>query len=665
MTTDKTIEVLSTQGRRFAATKEFSEKAHIGDIAEYESLYEESVDFNGDGMEKFWSRMALDFLSWSKPWSDIVRWDFTKPKVEWFVGGKLNAAYNCLDRHMDTPIAEKTAIIWEGDGGEVKKYTYRELTEEVIRFASVLKAKGITKGDRVTLYLPMIPELTIAMLACARIGAIHSVVFGGFSPSSLSGRILDSESSFLVTANVGIRGGKHVPLKENVDKALEDCPLVRGVIVVERVEVETNMTEGRDTWWDVEMSALADEINIPPCPCEDMDSEDPLFILYTSGSTGKPKGVLHTTGGYLLYSAVTFKYVFDYKPEDIYFCTADIGWVTGHSYVVYGPLSQGATCVIFEGVPTYPEPDRFWQMVERHKITILYTAPTAIRALIMHGDEWVTKHDLSTLRLLGSVGEPINPEAWMWYYDIVGGSKLPIVDTWWQTETGGIMITPLPGAMAAKPGSAMKPFFGIVAKVLREDGSEADRNEGGYLAIEKPWPGMLRGTYGDKENKKIKEVYFTRFPGYYTAGDSARVDEDGDFWIMGRIDDVLNVAGHRLGTAEVESSLVSHRAVSEAAVVGYPHEVKGEGIYAYVSLKEGVSPNAELTAELKAHVTKDISPIARPDKIQFTTSLPKTRSGKIMRRVLRKIASGKIDELGDTSTLADPSVVDKLVKERI
>ncbi len=654
---EKTIEVLSEEMRHFPPPPDFAKNAYIKSMEEYETMYRESVD----DPEGFWGRMAY-ILTWSKKWEKVWEWDFHKPEVKFYINGKLNASYNCLDRHLRTPVADKTAILWEADDGTSKRYTYRELHREVCRFANVLKKKGIKKGDRVTIYLPMVPELAVAMLACARIGAIHSVVFGGFSSASLEERIRDCESTLLITADQGIRGGKRIPLKENADKALENCPTIGSVLVVRRAGGPVWMQQGRDTWLHDELSAgdIADE-----CPPEEMDSEDPLFILYTSGSTGKPKGVVHSTGGYLVYSALTFKWVFDYKDEDVYFCTADIGWVTGHSYIVYGPLACGATSVIFEGIPTYPEPDRFWNIVDKHGVNILYTAPTAIRALMRHGDEWVTRHDLSSLRLLGTVGEPINPEAWMWYHEVVGKGRLPIVDTWWQTETGGILITPLPGATTLKPGSATRPFFGIVPKILTEDGRPAKTNEGGYLVIERPWPGILRGMYGDTDHKRTKEVYFSRFPGYYMSGDGARVDEDGDYWLMGRIDDVLNVSGHRLGTAEIESALVSHDAVAEAAVVGYPHDVKGEGIYAFVVLKEGIEPSGELSAELLDHVKKEISPIAKPDKIQFATGLPKTRSGKIMRRILRKIAMGRTDELGDISTLANPDVVERLVKERL
>ncbi|MDH4101737.1 MAG: acetate--CoA ligase, partial [Nitrospirota bacterium] len=534
-------------------------------------------------------------------------------------------------------------------------------SREVNRLANVLKKKGVKKGDRVTIYLPMIPELPMALLACSRIGAIHSVVFGGFSPQSLKDRIIDSASTVLITSDGGVRGARHIPMKENADAALAESPTIEKVVVVKHTKNEVAMTDGRDTWWDDEMNApdIKDH-----CEPEEMDSEDALFILYTSGSTGKPKGVLHTTAGYLLYTSLTFKWIFDYRDEDVFFCTADIGWVTGHSYIVYGPLACGATSLMFEGIPTYPDPGRFWDIVDKHRVNTLYTAPTAIRALMRSGTEWVTKHDLSSLRILGSVGEPINPEAWMWYHEHVGKGRIPVVDTWWQTETGGILISPLPGATSLKPGSATRPLFGIVPKVLKDDGSQAKTNEGGYLVIEKPWPGMLRGTYGDPDGRRIKDVYFSRFPGYYLSGDGARVDEDGDFWLMGRIDDVVNVSGHRLGTAEIESALVSSSSVAEAAVVGYPHDVKGEGLYAFVVLKEGVEQSDDLSSRLEDHVKKEISAIAKPDKIQFTSGLPKTRSGKIMRRILRKIAEGHTEDLGDTSTLADPMVVDKLVKEK-
>lgn len=652
----ESIEVLLQEKRVFPPPKELVEGAHIKGAAEYEKLYRESVE-DPDG---FWGRMA-SILDWSRKWDKVSEWDFKKPEIKWYSGGRLNAAYNCLDRHLSTWRRNKAAIIWEGDDGTTRTYTYQQLHREVARFANVLKKHGVKKGDRVTIYLPMIPELAISVLASARIGAIHSVVFGGFSPTSLRDRILDSESSLLVTSDEGVRGAKAIPMKANADAALAECPGIRKVIVVRRTGASVPMKDNRDTWWDDEMAAP--EISSVSAP-EEMDSEDPLFILYTSGSTGKPKGVLHTTAGYLVYCALTFKWIFDYREEDTYFCTADIGWVTGHSYILYGPLACGATSLMFEGIPTSPDPGRFWEIVEKHRVNIFYTAPTAIRALMRCGPEWVKKYDLTSLRVLGSVGEPINPEAWMWYHTVVGGGRLPIVDTWWQTETGGILISPIPGATTLKPGSATKPFFGIVPKVIKEDGKEAQTNEGGYLVIEKPWPGMLRGTYGDPERKRMKEVYFSRFPGVYMSGDGARVDEDGDFWLMGRIDDVLNVSGHRLGTAEIESALVSDASVAEAAVVGFPHAVKGEGIYAFVVLKEGIEATTELRTEVEEHIKKEISPIAKPDKIHFTAGLPKTRSGKIMRRILRKIAQGETDDLGDTSTLADPSIVDALVREK-
>jgi acetyl-CoA synthetase len=656
MSEKDSIKVLSSEDRTFPPSKEMSEKAHIGSMEDYEAMYKRSVE----DPEGFWAEMAEKNISWFKKWDKVLEYDFHKPEIKWFVGGKLNASYNCLDRHLEAGRKDKTAILWEADDGSNRIYTYEQLHLEVNRFANVLKKNGVVKGDRVGIYMPMIPELAIAMLACARVGAIHSITFGGFSAQALKDRINDCGAKLVITSDQSVRGGKHIPLKINADNAVVDCPTVEKMIVVRHVG-DIDMKEGRDIWWHEEMAAADIE---DYCKPEEMDAEDPLFILYTSGSTGKPKGVLHTTGGYMVYTNLTFKYIFDYHEEDIWFCGADIGWVTGHSYIIYGPLSAGATSIMFEGIPTYPDPGRLWEMCDKHKVTQIYTAPTVIRALMRSGEEWPNKYDLSTLRVLGSVGEPINPEAWMWYHKNVGRSKLPIVDTWWQTETGGILITPLPGAMTLKPGSANRPFFGVVPKIVKQDGSETGVNEGGYLLIAKPWPGMIRGTYGDPEQKRVKEVYFSQFPGYYLSGDGARIDEDGDYWLLGRIDDVINISGHRLGTAEVESALVSHETVAEAAVVGYPHDIKGEGIYVYVTLKEGQEPTDDLKKALVAHIRKEIGPIATPDKMQFAPGLPKTRSGKIMRRILRKIAQGAVDELGDTSTLADPSVVDNLVKER-
>ena len=650
------IDVLLDEQRIFPPPKEISEKAYIKSMDEYEALYKRSIE----DPEGFWAEIAEQNISWYKKWDKILEYNFEKPYIKWFIGGKLNASYNCLDRNLAS-LGNKAAIIWEADDGEVKTYTYWQLYREVNRFANVLKKLGIKKGDRVSIYLPMIPELPIAMLACARIGVIHSVVFAGFSSQSLRERINDCGAKLLITANQGARGGRLISLKANADQALEGTPSVEKVIVVKRTPNYVDMDPERDFWWH-DLMHDSDIENY--CEPEQMDAEDPLFILYTSGSTGKPKGVLHTTGGYMVYTNITFKWIFDYKPEETFFCTADIGWVTGHSYIVYGPLSAGATSLMFEGIPTYPNPGRFWEIVEKHRVNIFYTAPTAIRALMREGEKWPNKYDLSSLRILGTVGEPINPEAWIWYYKHIGKKRCPIVDTWWQTETGGILITPLPGAIPQKPGSATRPFFGILPTVLKEDGSPAGFNEGGYLVIEKPWPGILRGTWGDPENKRIKEIYFSRFPGKYFTGDGARIDEDGYFWLMGRIDDVINVSGHRIGTAEVESALVAHPAVAEAAVVGFPHDIKGEGIYIYVVLKEGYEPSKDLEKLLISHIRQMIGPIATPDKIQFSAGLPKTRSGKIMRRILRKIASGAVEELGDTSTLADPSVVNELVSGR-
>jgi acetyl-CoA synthetase len=632
-------------------------RPYIKNLEDYKKLYERSIK----DPEGFWGELA-EQLDWYKKWDKVLEWDFNKPDIRWFLGGKLNASYNCLDRHLNSWRSNKVALIWQGEPLEENRvFTYQQLHYHVCKFANVLKQFGVKKGDRVSIYLPMIPELPMAMLACARIGAIHSVVFGGFSSEALRDRINDCGSKILITADGYYRNGRIVQNKVNADEALKECPGVEKVIVVKRLGIDVPLVKERDVWWHEEMARENIKLFCEPSA---MDAEDVLFILYTSGSTGKPKGVIHTTGGYLLFVYQTLKWVFDIKDEDVFFCTADIGWVTGHSYVVYGPLALGATSLMFEGVPTYPNPDRFWEIVERYKVSIFYTAPTAIRALMKEGEEWVKRRGISSLRILGSVGEPINPEAWRWYYKNVGQERCPIMDTWWQTETGGFLISPLP-ITPLKPGSATFPFPGVLPKVIREDGSECQTEEGGSLVIANPWPGMLRGFWNDPDRRRFKETYFTVFPGYYFTGDGAKKDEDGYFWLMGRIDDVINVSGHRIGTAEVESALVSHPSVAEAAVIGIPHEVKGQGIYSFVTLKSGIKGSEELRKELLGHVRKVIGPIATPDKLQFADALPKTRSGKIMRRILRKIAEGKIEELGDTSTLTDPSVVIQLAGERL
>jgi acetyl-CoA synthetase len=631
-----------------------SERAYIKNMDEYEAMYQRSVE----DPEAFWAEQAESMLHWHKKWDTVLDYEFDTPRVEWFKGGQTNVAYNCIDRHLSGWRRNKAAIIWESDEGRSKVYTYQSLYYKVCKFANVLRKHGIEKGDRVAIYLPMIPELAIVMLACARIGAIHSVVFGGFSAAALRDRIQDCQAKMLITADEGIRGGRVVPLKAEADMALSECPSVKSVIVVSRAQTRVDMEPGRDHWYHEEIRASDIDRH---CEIEWVDAEDPLFILYTSGSTGKPKGILHTTGGYLLYTALTFKYTFDYHDEDVFWCTADIGWITGHSYIVYGPLAVGATTLMFEGTPTYPDAGRFWDVCDKHGVNQFYTAPTAIRALMKAGEEWPSKYDLSSLRVLGTVGEPINPEAWMWYYKHVGRERVPIVDTYWQTETGGHMITNLPGATPMKPGSATRPVFGIEPEILNEDGSPTPQGSGGRLCINKPWPGMLRGMWGEGGTERVKEVYFTTFPGRYFTGDGARQDEDGFYWLLGRVDDVINVSGHRMGTAEVESALVSHDSVAEAAVVGFPHEVKGEGIYAYVILRGGFEPSEDLRSILIGHVREEIGPIAKPDFLHFTPDLPKTRSGKIMRRILRKVAAGE-EEFGDTSTLADPSVVDKIIE---
>jgi acetyl-CoA synthetase len=655
--TEKKIVVTSEDKQIYEPSDAVKLKAYIKNLDEYQKLYQRSAN----DPKGFWGECA-EQLDWYKKWDKVLEWDFNKPEVKWFLGGKLNVSYNCLDRHLNTWRSNKVALIWQGEPLEENRiFTYQQLHYHVCKFANVLRKFGVKKGDRVSIYLPMIPELPIAMLACARIGAIHSVVFGGFSSEALRERINDCGSKILITADGYYRNGRIVQNKASADDALKDCPGVEKVVVVRRLGIDVPFTKERDVWWHEEMAK--DDVGLASEPVA-MDAEDTLFILYTSGSTGKPKGVIHTTGGYLLFVLQTLKWVFDIKDEDVFFCTADIGWVTGHSYVVYGPLALGATSLMFEGVPTYPKPDRFWEIVERYKVSIFYTAPTAIRALMREGDEWVKKRGISSLRILGSVGEPINPEAWRWYFKNVGQERCPIMDTWWQTETGGFLISPLP-ITPLKPGSATFPFPGVFPKILRENGSECQLEEGGSLVISQPWPGMLRGFWNDTGRKRFKETYFSIFPGHYFTGDGAKQDEDGYFWLMGRIDDVINVSGHRIGTAEVESALVLHPSVAEAAVIGFTHEVKGQGIYAFVSLKAGIKSGEELRKELLAHVRKVIGPIATPDKLQFADSLPKTRSGKIMRRILRKIAEGKIEELGDTSTLTDPSVVIQLASERL
>jgi acetyl-CoA synthetase len=640
------IESSLHEERVFPPPPEFAAQAHVKSLEELEALRREA----SDAPEAFWARMAEAELHWFRKWDTVLKWE--PPHAEWFVGGKINAAYNCLDRHLQTWRRNKAAIIWEGEPGEQRTLTYGQLHREVSRFANVLKRAGVEKGDRVALYMPLVPELAIAMLACARIGAPHSVIFGGFASQALIDRINDAGCKLVVTADGGYRRGAEVRLKEIVDEALKKTPTVKTCIVYKRTGSRINMQMGRDYWWHEVVQAVAEE-----CPAEELDSEHPLYILYTSGTTGKPKGILHTTAGYLLQTHLTTRWVFDIKDEDVYWCTADIGWVTGHSYVVYGPLSNGATVLMYEGAPNHPEPDRFWDIIQRHRVNIFYTAPTAIRAFIKWGEHWPLRHDLSSLRLLGTVGEPINPEAWMWYREIIGKGQCPIVDTFWQTETGAIMIAPLPGATPTKPGSATRPLPGVEAAVMSKEGVESGPNEGGYLVIKRPWPSMLRTIWGDDE--RYRQQYFSEIDGVYFAGDGARRDPDGYFWIMGRVDDVINVSGHRLGTMEVESALVSHEAVAEAAVVGRPDEMKGQGIVAFVTLEGERKATDELKEELRRHVAKEIGALARPDEIRFSDALPKTRSGKIMRRLLREIATSGSAH-GDTTTLEDLSVLEKL-----
>lgn len=636
----------------YPVTEQASRHSHLS-RSDYEKMYRQSIE----SPDEFWAEQAGELLYWHQPWKQVYQGDFSKADVQWFAGAKLNVAYNCIDRHLEKR-GEQTAIIWEGDEPDQSKHiTYRELHNQVCRLANALKTRGVKKGDRICIYMPMIPEATYAMLACARIGAIHSVVFGGFSPESIKDRILDSDCQVVITADEGVRGGRSIPLKANVDAALEQCPNVHTVFVARRTNADVAWHEHRDVCYHKATQAAETE-----CEPELMDAEDPLFILYTSGSTGKPKGVLHTTAGYLLGATITHKYVFDYHDGDIYWCTADVGWVTGHSYIVYGPLSNGAVTLMFEGVPTYPDNSRFWQVIDKHKVNIFYTAPTAIRALMAAGDDPVTRTSRASLRLLGSVGEPINPEAWEWYYHVVGEERCPIVDTWWQTETGGIMITPIPGVTDLKPGSATLPFFGVNPALLDADGKVLEGANEGNLVISQSWPGQIRTVYGD--HARCITTYFSAYPGYYLTGDSARRDADGYYWVTGRVDDVINVSGHRLGTAEIESALVEHDKVAEAAVVGYPHDIKGQGIYAYVTLMAGVEESESLQQELIQFVGSEIGAFAKPEIIQFAPGLPKTRSGKIMRRILRKIAANELENLGDTTTLADPSVVEQLIENR-
>ena len=638
-----------TNDKQYPVSDDAKQRAHLS-MDQYQDLYQKSIN----APEVFWPEMANEFLTWSKPWEQLTESNLMAGTAGWFIGGKLNACYNCVDRHLPQR-AQQTAILWEGDDpSQQANITYQDLHQRVCQLANLLIQRGVKKGDRVCLYMPMIPEAAYAMLACARIGAVHSVVFGGFSPQALQDRILDSDCQAVITADEGVRGGKTVPLKVNADLALEQCPNVHSVIVVRHTGGAVTMQTERDLWYHEETT-----LQPPTCPAEPMDSEDPLFILYTSGSTGKPKGVLHTTGGYLLQAAMTHRYVFDYHDGDIYWCTADVGWVTGHTYIVYGPLANGATTLMFEGIPNYPDASRCWQIVDKHQVNIFYTAPTALRALMGMGNEFVQATKRSSLRILGSVGEPINPEAWEWYYHIVGEGRCPIVDTWWQTETGGIMITPLPGVTDLKPGSATLPFFGVEPVLLDPEGNVLSGETSGNLAIRSSWPGQIRTVFGD--HQRCIDTYYATYPGYYFTGDGARRDESGYYWITGRVDDVLNVSGHRMGTAEVESALVLHEAVAEAAVVGYPHNIKGQGIYAYVTLMQGVDGTDALKRELENLVRQEIGAIAKPDILQWAPMLPKTRSGKIMRRILRKIAENELTQLGDTSTLADPSVVDELI----